>query len=491
LGDAGLSSPLILFVAVSMLVLVAAGLRASRSTARPESEPTLDDGPDRPSPGPLTIAGQALTLTLLALVLLIGFTGSPTSGANPVPPAVFSVFWYGGLLLAVLVGDVWAAVNPAVAVATVVDLARGRTADVAPSAPSGEPARRPSGPPGTGDATRVAVLDPSTGRSIGDVALDPGDTPGGRPSDTGSGDLWWLPPILLVGFVVLWICWPGGLRPRPTATYVAIWTAVMVIGGIARGPGWVRRHDPFGLLFSAAAACSPVRWRHGRPTLTSPTRHLASRLRDPAATRPDLSVAAVLVVMLGATIFDGVRVTQAWSELIGPRSLTSLGIVNTFALVWIVVTVAAVWMAATRAVAALTGDRDDGDGDGEDDGDATRLALALAPALAAIVVVSRLASDLERFLLSSQNLVSLASDPFADGADLLGTVDWVDHPILSPTALAWTGLSLLLAGHLIALVALHDRTVVWFGAPVAARAIWPLTGFVVVSLAVALQLLGI
>jgi hypothetical protein len=515
LGDAGLSSALILFVSVSLLVLVAVGLRATWSTARFGSGQTGDDGgSDSPGSNALTIAGRVVTLTLLTLVLLIGFGGSPTSGANPVPPAVYTAFWYGGLLLAVLFGDVWAAVNPAVAIAEVIDRARGRTGDVetrpqpAPSddgLSSGIPPAVGREGTSTGDGTGAVLLDPTTGRPVDVATLDrtgpgphgdppddhpPADPDRGRaPDGTEPGDVWWLPAVLLTGFVVLWICWPGGVRPRPTATYVAIWAVVMVVGGAVHGPRWVRRHEPFGLLFSAVAGCAPVRWLQGEASLTGPARHLASRLHDPATARVDLATAAVLTVSLGATIFDGVRVTRAWAELIGPRSLTSLGIVNTFALVWIIVTVAAVWMAATRAIDRLAGD--DVAGTDDRDHDPIRLTLALAPALAAIVAVSRLASDLDRFLLSGQNLLSLASDPFANGADLLGTVDWMDHPILSPVALAWIGCTLLLAGHLVALVAVHDRTVAWFGLRVAARAVWPLTGFLVLSLAVALQLLGI
>ena len=41
-----------------------------------------------------------------------------------------------------------------------------------------------------------------------------------------------------------------------------------------------------------------------------------------------------------------------------------------------------------------------------------------------------------------------------------------------------------LAGHLVALVVLHDRTVARFGAAPAARTIWPVTAFLVASLVI-------
>jgi hypothetical protein len=288
---------------------------------------------------------------------------------------------------------------------------------------------------------------------------------------------WWVPAGLLLGFAVLWICWPGGVRPRPTSIFLVVWLATMVGGGTVHGAGWVRRHDPFAVLFSAVAACSPVRWAGGRPSFVSPVRHLASRTGRPAG---DLVVAVVLAIALGATIFDGVRVTRTWTDLIGPRSLTSLGVMNTVGLVWVVLTVIAVWMLVARAM-----DRSAG-GD-----DPLPVAVAFAPALAAVVVADRLSHGLERFLVAGQNLISLASDPFANGADLLGTVDWVDQPILSATALAWVGLILLLAGHLITLVVVHDRSVARFGAEVAARTVWPVTAALVASLVVALRLFGL
>jgi hypothetical protein len=153
---------------------------------------------------------------------------------------------------------------------------------------------------------------------------------------------------------------------------------------------------------------------------------------------------------------------------------------NTVGLVWVVLTVIAASMLVARTM-----DRS------ADDDDPLPIAVAFAPALAAVVVAERLAHGLERFLLAGQNLISLASDPFANGADLLGTVDWVDQPILSATALAWVGLLLLLAGHLTALVVLHDRSVARFGADVAARTVWPVTAFLVVSLVIALRLFGL
>jgi hypothetical protein len=249
----------------------------------------------------------------------------------------------------------------------------------------------------------------------------------------------------------------------------------MVLGGAAYGPAWVRRNDPFGLLFSAVAACGPVRWVRGRPATVSPVRHLAS-----ATDGVDPATAGVLAVALGATLFDGVRVTSVWADLIGPRSLTSLGVLDTVAMVWIILTVAGCWLGVTRAMARLGGGIDP-----------LRLALRLAPALAAIVLADRLAQNLGRFVIGVQNLIALSSDPFAKGNDLLGTAGWVDHPILSPSMLAWTALTVILAGHLMSLVVLHDRAVARFGPVTAARAIWPVTALLVVSLVLALQLSGI
>src|SRR5688572_25072040 len=101
-----------------MLVLVAVALRSTWTTVRlgpPEAPPAAI----RVS-GPV-VAGRAVALALLALLLLIGFYGSPTPGANLVPVAVYSAFWYGGLLVSVLVGDVWSAVHPAVTIVEAID----------------------------------------------------------------------------------------------------------------------------------------------------------------------------------------------------------------------------------------------------------------------------------------------------------------------------------------------------------------------------------
>ena len=52
-------------------------------------------------------------------------------------------------------------------------------------------------------------------------------------------------------------------------------------------------------------------------------------------------------------------------------------------------------------------------------------------------------------------------------------------------------LVLLLAGHLVALVVLHDRSVARFGSAVAARTVWPVTAVLGTSLVVALRLFGL
>lgn len=430
LEAAGLTPATAAAATLATFALAVIGLRSTWTDAR--LAPTPDgcttsadrDGDRLGGPGATgagVVLARVVLLAVAGLLLLVGFTGNPTTGANPVPLAVYSVFWYGGVLLAAVIGDWWTATNPAVALVAPFD--RGR-----------------------------------------------------RPSGDRDAATWWLPAALLFGFAVCWLCWPDGLRPRQSASVVAVWLVAMTAGGAARGSAWIRSHDPFGVLFTAVGACSPVRWREGRPRWTQPGHHLASR-----TARADRTTAAVLAVALGAIAFDGMQVTTAWARLVGTRSLGELAVVNTLALTWCIAAVAAAWVGAARwaARSAAPGV-----------GSASTLAVGLAPALAAVVAVGRLGHDLGRFLAGLQNSAALASDPFANGADLFGTVDWIDQQVLAPAVLGWVGVLLLLAGHLLALVVVHDRCVARLGAEGAVLASTPFVAFLAASLVLSMLLLA-
>ena len=71
------------------------------------------------------------------------------------------------------------------------------------------------------------------------------------------------------------------------------------------------------------------------------------------------------------------------------------------------------------------------------------------------------------------------SDPFGRGWDLFGTINHtIDYRIVEQAWLRWTQLALLVAGHLVALVVLHDTALRLLRRRAAARALWAMTALV-------------
>ena len=59
-----------------------------------------------------SILPSALTLTLLALLVVAGYAGSRDPLANPLPLSVWTLWWVGFTFLVVLFGDLWVVFNP-------------------------------------------------------------------------------------------------------------------------------------------------------------------------------------------------------------------------------------------------------------------------------------------------------------------------------------------------------------------------------------------
>lgn len=449
----GLSPGLLLYSVLVVLGLVALALRSSwtaprliaGATSTPDDRWPVDDAPRS-----LVIVARAAGTAALVLVIAAAWWGSEQLGANPVPLIVFSAFWTGGLAVSAVAGDLWRLVHPFDAVAAVVG-------------------RRPAGQPGDADH---------------------------RPTDD-AGD-WWVPAILLGSFAWLFLAWPDGFQPRSVAVWLTAYSAVMVAGALGAGRSWVRRNEAFAVLFGAVARVSPLSWRAGRPRVRNPLAAIASH-------DGDRRTAAVLAVALGATLFDAVSFTRWYADLLGSRSTAGYTVANTLGLVWVIGAVVIVWTTCARisdglaeqgrragpeGVTVPTQARSAGAAANPDGAVAPGPTIGLATAFVAVVAGFAVAHDLPSFLVDQQNLLALLSDPFAQGWDLLGTIDRsTDDTLLPLAAQAWIQLALLVAALLASLVVLHDRCVARLGPAVAARASWPLLGAVGAAAVAALTLL--
>lgn len=88
-----------------------------------------------------------------------------------------------------------------------------------------------------------------------------------------------------------------------------------------------------------------------------------------------------------------------------------------------------------------------------------RYAYALLP----IALFYHLAHNLEHVLMEGPKVVSLASDPFGWGWNLLGTLDWTIPPLVSLDVLWILQILLVLAGHVFSLWVAHRTATSLFG----------------------------
>jgi len=230
-----------------------------------------------------------------------------------------------------------------------------------------------------------------------------------------------------------------------------------------------------------------------------------------AAHDGDRRTAAVLAVALGATLFDAVSFTRWYADLLATRSTAGYTVANTLGLVWVTGVVVVDWTACARASDRLAGQArpagpnrpvptgarsagaaanpDIAANPGSADAD-TPTAIGLATAFVAVVAGFTVAHDLTSFLVDQQNLLALLSDPFAQGWDILGTIDLATDDTLLPLGTqAWIRVGLLVAALQATLVVLHDRCLARLGPAVAATASWPLLGAVGLAAVAALTLL--
>ncbi len=227
--------------------------------------------------------------------------------------------------------------------------------------------------------------------------------------------------------------------------WLAAYLAVMLIGAAVFGDEWLERADPFEVYSSLVAHLSPWARVDGRLVVRSPLANLAT-----LAPRPGLL--AVVATLFGSTAFDSYKDTIVWQRFLDGTSLDPV-LVNTVALLVFCLVVGATFTAAAMSTAART----------TGPGAVRRSALPslLAHSLVPIIVGYITAHYLTYFVEQGQRTLMQLSDPLVRGDDLLGTADWSVSYWLSfhPTLLALVKVLAIVVGHVVGVVAAHDRAI--------------------------------
>lgn len=252
---------------------------------------------------------------------------------------------------------------------------------------------------------------------------------------------YWPAAAGLFSFVWLELVYPGSTDLGPVRLWVAAYLGIMLIGSAVWGTTFLARADPFEVYSSLVAKLSVWGRRDGKLVIRSPLANL-----DTLVARPGL--VAVVGILFGSTAFDSFRESTPWLQLVQSMSASRV-LPDTVALVCFSAGVALVLTLATMATGVTS--------------ETPRRALPdlFAHSVVPIIVGYIVAHYLTYFFEYGQQTLIQLSDPFSRGDDYLGTADLQINYWLSmhPTFLAVTKVVAVALGHVVGVVAAHDRAV--------------------------------
>lgn len=265
---------------------------------------------------------------------------------------------------------------------------------------------------------------------------------------------WGYRPAALGLFAFVWM---ELASPNPASLpWVKAWLliyAVFMLGGARLcGQRWLARADPFGVYSMAVSRLSPFRRNPdtGRIVIGNPLDHLPSLPIRPG-------VVVTLAVLLGSTAFDSYSSSPTWrgfadriSHGFGlPSTLSSLSsaVLRTGGLIVFISVVAVTFSLAARATGGVGREQ------------RRTLPGQMAHSLIPIVVGYMFAHYLTYLVERGQQAVFGLADPFGRGWNLLGLAHLHVAYVLSmhPPVLAGIKVACVVTGHVVAVVAAHDK----------------------------------
>lgn len=250
---------------------------------------------------------------------------------------------------------------------------------------------------------------------------------------------YWPAAFGLYAFVWLELVYERSDELADVRLWCALYVAAMLVGGAVFGNRFYEHADPFEVYSSLVARLSPWHVVDGRVLLRSPLANLAS-----TPSRPGL--VAVVAVLFGSTAFDSFSESSFWNRVVYDASLTGNQL-NNLALLAFCLT-AGLLFAGGCALTGVGGDVRRRDLP-------RRFAHSIVPIVAGYIV----AHYLTLLVDSGWQTLARASDPFGKGWDVLGTAGLTPSYWFSyhPTLLATIKVLAVVAGHVTAAVAAHDR----------------------------------
>jgi hypothetical protein len=373
---------------------------------RPRFDPLK---PAHPLPAALTAlvdsrltrgVAAAAALTFTVWVVLAGLCG-PQTQANALLGVFYVLLWVGLVAVSLLFGPVWRVISPV--------------------------------------RTVYLLLQRVTPACLARPRLSYPETWGYRPAALG-----------LFAFVWMELASPNPASLPWVKCWVLIYAVVLLGGAWLCGQRWFARVDPFGVYSMAVSRLSPFRRNPetGRIAIGNPFDHLLSLPIRPG-------VVAILAVLLGSTAFDSFSSSVTWRNFADRLAkavrdvpvTVSLSALRTVGLVIFISVVALTFSLAARATGGIN--REQG----------RALPGQMAHSLIPIVVGYIFAHYLSYLVERGQQAVFALADPFGRGWNPLGLAHLHAAYVLSlhPTVLAVIKVSCVVTGHIVAVIAAHDK----------------------------------
>ncbi|WP_276043476.1 hypothetical protein [Mycobacterium palustre] len=266
-------------------------------------------------------------------------------------------------------------------------------------------------------------------------------------------DRWGYRPAALGLFAFVWmeLASPNSASLPGVKAWLLAYAAVMLVGAWLCGPRWLARADPFGVYSMAVSRLCAFRRNPdtGRVVIGNPLDHLPS-----LPVRP--GVVVMLAVLLGSTAFDSFSASPTWRGFadrlthgFGLSPTTSSSVLRTVGLIVFISVVGVSFSLAARATGGVDRER--------------RRALPgqMAHSLIPIVVGYIFAHYLTYLVERGQQAVFALADPFGRGWNPLGLAHQHVAYVLSmhPPVLSAIKVACVVTGHIVAVVAAHDRAV--------------------------------
>ena len=255
---------------------------------------------------------------------------------------------------------------------------------------------------------------------------------------------YWPAATGLLAFAWLELIAPNNADQPVLRIAVLGYLIISLVLALTFGTPYLRRGDPFTAWSSLYGTLSPLgRRADGRWVLRTP-------LHGPLQLEAAPGLLAVTSVMLGTTAYDGFSGETRWYAFVQSSSIPAR-VWETVALVAFSLVVAASLYSAAALSARLAGVG------------VRRVATAFAPSLIPIAAGYLVAHYWSLWVWEGTNGLAKMSDPLGTGANWLGTAGVSPSAaLIAPGLVAGIQVVAIISGHVLGVVAAHERAITLF-----------------------------